>query len=223
MSQDGPDGQGLTIGAVLELLREEFPDLTISKVRFLDARGLVSPRRRESGYRVYDEQDVRRLRFVLTAQRDRYWPLKVIREALDAVDEGRPEHAPAGPLPLPAVGPTARAREADRPAPPARLTRAELAAAAGLGADTVTELEEFRLIGGDAQGHFTAADLAVARAARELAEFGLAGRHLRVFRLAADRQIDLVRQATGPGERRRRMADACLELHTALLRSGLRE
>lgn len=79
---------GLSIGAVLTRLQEEFPDLTLSKVRFLDAQGLVSPERTPSGYRRYAERDVQRLRFVLQCQRDKYWPLKVIAEALDAFDRG---------------------------------------------------------------------------------------------------------------------------------------
>ena len=79
---------GLTISGVLDELREEFPDLTVSKVRFLDAQGLVSPKRSDSGYRRYSHEDIDRLRFVLRAQRDRFWPLKVIRDALDAYDRG---------------------------------------------------------------------------------------------------------------------------------------
>src|SRR6476620_6016023 len=81
----------LTIGKVLAALAEDFPDVTASKIRFLEAEGLVLPHRTASGYRTYTEDDVRRLRYVLTAQRDRYWPLKVIRDALDALDRGLAE------------------------------------------------------------------------------------------------------------------------------------
>ena len=99
----------MTIGAVLESLKADFPDLTISKIRFLEAEGLVTPERTASGYRTYSEQDVERLRYVLTAQRDRFWPLKVIREALDALDRGL---TPAGATP-----------ETVRPQPPRPAAR----------------------------------------------------------------------------------------------------
>ena len=80
--------RGLSIGVVLERLQGDFPDLTISKLRFLETEGLVTPQRAPSGYRIYSEADVTRLRYVLTAQRERFWPLKVIRDALDAIDRG---------------------------------------------------------------------------------------------------------------------------------------
>ncbi|WP_392426020.1 MerR family transcriptional regulator [Barrientosiimonas humi] len=222
-----PGGRGLTIGAVLEQLREEFPDLTVSKVRFLDAQGLVSPQRRESGYREYTPRDIERLRFVLAAQRDRFWPLKVIREALDAFDRGlAPDIAPEG---RPAPPPVA---ESDRPVPAAtelaeetpelRLTRAELAEHSGLTGTAVAELETFHLVRPGESGHFSAADLEVARSAKALEAYGLGGRHLRAFRLAADREVGLVEQAAGSSpERRAEVLAACLALHVALVKGGL--
>ena len=93
MADSHPTGRR-SIGAVLAELRADFPDVTVSKIRFLEAQGLVTPRRTASGYRSFDEKDVQRLRYILTAQRDRFWPLKVIREALDAMDRGL---QPAGP------------------------------------------------------------------------------------------------------------------------------
>ena len=86
-----------TIGAVLAALTPDFPDLTISKIRFLEAEGLVTPHRAGSGYRTYTDRDIDRLRYVLTAQRDRFWPLKVIRDALDAMDRGLTPGEPEGP------------------------------------------------------------------------------------------------------------------------------
>ena len=83
-----PDREGLSIGAVLSRLRPDFPDVTISKIRFLESEGLVTPARTESGYRQFTEADVQRLRYVLAAQRDQYLPLKVIKEQLDAADRG---------------------------------------------------------------------------------------------------------------------------------------
>ncbi len=87
MPDTSPAGR-LTIGGVLARLKPDFPDVSISKIRFLEAEGLISPGRTASGYRVYDEKDLERLRYILTAQRERFWPLKVIRDALDAMDRG---------------------------------------------------------------------------------------------------------------------------------------
>lgn len=224
-----PGGRGLTIGAVVARLREDYPDVSISKIRFLDAQGLVSPQRRESGYREYTEQDIDRLRFVLTAQRERFWPLKVIREALDAFDRGLTSDLgvqPTGrPVPPPAQqeGDLPSAEELSRPAAPLRLTRAELASGAGLTSAAVDELETFHLVRADADGHFSADDLAVARAAAQLGEYGVSGRHLRPFRLAADREIGLVEQLGGASaERRAEVLRRALALHLALVRGGLR-
>lgn len=221
-----PRGRGRTIGAVLDLLREDFPDLTVSKVRFLDTQGLVSPQRRESGYREYTDHDIERLRFVLAAQRDRFWPLKVIREALDKFDRGlAPDISPQGRPAPPAAEDdesTPSAGDLSERAPDIRLTRAELGEGADLSADAVRELETFHLVRPDAHGHFTGADLAVARQARALAAFGLTGRHLRAFRLAADRESGLVEQAAGSSpERRAEVAAACLALHVALVKADL--
>lgn len=88
MGSDAQPTRTLTIGAVVAELADDFPDLTISKVRFLESKGLVAPERRPSGYRVFQPDDVERLRYVLTAQRDRFWPLEVIKDALDAMDRG---------------------------------------------------------------------------------------------------------------------------------------
>lgn len=221
-----PGGRGRTIGAVLDILREDFPDLSVSKVRFLDTQGLVSPQRRESGYREYTDHDIERLRFVLAAQRDRFWPLKVIREALDKFDRGlapdiSPQGRPAPPAPerdeaVPSAD-ELRARQTD-----IRLTRAELAEGSDLAVEAIAELETFHLVRADADGHFTGADLEVARQARALSAYGLSGRHLRPFRLAADRESGLVEQAAGSSpERRAEVAAACLALHVALVKADL--
>ncbi|MDE9367367.1 MerR family transcriptional regulator [Luteipulveratus sp. YIM 133132] len=224
-----PSGRGLTIGAVLERLRSDFPDLTVSKVRFLDTEGLVSPQRRDSGYREYSERDIERLRFVLTAQRDRFWPLRVIRDALDAFDRGLPpEEGPSGGLPAvpPPVGDDdlPSADDLSTPLRRLRLTRAELSDGSGLAPSQVTELETFHLITADAEGYFGEADLTVARAAEALAAYGVSGRHLRAFRLAADREIGLVEQTAGSdGAKRADVLARCLTLHVALVRAGLQE
>lgn len=219
-------GRGRTIGAVLELLREDFPDLTVSKVRFLDTQGLVSPQRRESGYREYTDHDIERLRFVLAAQRDRFWPLKVIRDALDKFDRGlapdiSPQGRPAPPAPEDDDA-VPSADELGEAVPDVRLTRAELAEGAGLTAETVTELETFHLVRPGGDGHYSSADLAIARNAKALAAYGLSGRHLRAFRLAADREAGLVEQSAGNSPARRaEIAAACLALHVSLVKADL--
>ena len=218
---------GLTIGVVLARLQDEFPDLTLSKVRFLDARGLVSPERTSSGYRRYVERDVDRLRFVLSCQRNKYWPLKVIREALDAYDRGLPPPTDSDALPQVPV------RPADSDLPhfeqitvtehQMRLTRAELIRACGLDRSALSDLESFGLITVGTDNHFTTMDLQVAQAAAVLLSYGVQARHLRPFRLAAEREVALVRGLTS-GPSRTKMAEViqqCLALHLALVRVGV--
>ena len=231
----------MAIGAVLAALREDFPDITISKIRFLEAEGLVTPARTGSGYRTYTAADVDRLRYILSAQRDHFWPLKVIRDALDALDRGlTPERGSAAGMPRPSV--PAPVTDPDVPSAAAltatgslRLTRDELAAAAGLDATTIDALETFGLVRPDAAGHYGEAALSIAHAAGALAAYGVEPRHLRPFRTAADREIGLVQQvvtphraASGKGGRSGAAGDPtgdvlrlCVALHTALVKDGL--
>ena len=231
----------MAIGAVLAALREDFPDVTISKIRFLEAEGLVTPARTGSGYRTYTAADVDRLRYVLTAQRDHFWPLKVIRDALDALDRGlTPERGSSSGMPRPSV--PAPATDPDVPAAEAlteqgtlRLTRDELAAAAGLDPATMDALETFGLVRPDAGGHYGDAALSIAHTAGALAAYGVEPRHLRPFRTAADREIGLVQQVVTPlraasGRTGRGGAATdptgdvlrlCVALHTALVKDGL--
>ena len=229
----------LTIGAVLASLAPDFPDISISKIRFLEAEGLLAPDRTESGYRTFSPEDVERLRYILTAQRDRFWPLKFIREALDKLERGL-EPAPDG-------AESARPRVpagADDPQLPAaadltrrsrlRLTDVELCEAAGLDKPTFEALSAYGLLHPDSSGHFGDACLAVARAAGALAAYGIEPRHLRPFRTAADREIGLVQQVVSPVRGRNRGAGSttnedptaqilveCVALHTALVKAGL--
>lgn len=230
----------MTIGAVLAALKQDFPDVTISKIRFLEAEGLVTPARTGSGYRTYTVEDLDRLRYILTAQRDHFWPLKVIAAALDALDRGlTPERTDTGmprpTVPAPSADPEVPSAEALTSVGSLRLTRAELATSSGLDADTVDALENYGLLHADAQGHFGDAALAVAHAAAELAAYGLEPRHLRPFRTAADREIGLVQQVVTPhrsastkgthgGPATDPTGDVlrlCIALHTALVRDGL--
>lgn len=218
---------GLSIGAVLTRLQEEFPDLTLSKVRFLDAQGLVSPERSASGYRRYADRDVDRLRFVLRCQRDKYWPLKVIAEALDAYDRGlRPAEQSDGPEPPVVQGDPALAGAGGPAAKPdagVRLTRAELQRATGLDSRALADLESFGLVRSDADGLYTGQDLHVAHAAATLLSYGLEARHLRPFRLAAEREVALVQGLTGSSHELdvESLVRQCLELHLALVRADL--
>jgi len=234
VADDGrtPAPRRLTIGKVLALLSDDFPDVTASKIRFLEAEGLITPHRTPSGYRTYTDDDVRRLRYVLAAQRDRYWPLKVIREALDALDRGlsEPDEDPGG-RPRP-PGPTADP-EVPKPQdlltqPVVSLTGPELREATGIDRETMHALETYGLLQPDARGHFGHESLAIAAAARTLSVHGLEARHLRPFRTAADREIGLVEQVLatrrGSGTREERAAEiasACIALHVALVRGGL--
>jgi len=233
--------QSMTIGAVLAALKPDFPDVSISKIRFLEAEGLLTPQRTGSGYRTYTPADLERLRYILTAQRDRFWPLKVIRDALDALDRGlRPPSGPGGEpsrpqAPVPPVDPDLPTSAALAEPGTLRLTRAELVEAAGLDPETADALETFGLLHADAGGHYGDGALTVAHTAAALAAYGIEPRHLRPFRTAADREIGLVQQVVSPhrataGKARSKSAGPdptpevlrlCIALHTALVRDGL--
>jgi DNA-binding transcriptional MerR regulator len=219
-----PVGDRLSIGAVLGRLREEFPDVTISKIRFLEAEGLVRPARTAAGYRQFAEADVERLRFVLAAQRDRYLPLKVIKEQLDESD--------AVPDPPPVL------RAVDGALPTAddfveqsirRMTREELLATSGIDASLLTDLEEFGLVKPGDAGLYDTVSAQIAATAKALAAFGIEPRHLRGFRAAADREVGLVEQIVAPMHGRRgaddtvrQLAALSVGLHTLLVKAGLR-
>ena len=239
---NGRGAATLTIGDVLAHLKPEFPDLTISKIRFLEGEGLVQPERTPSGYRKFSSGDVGRLRYVLSQQKDHYLPLKVIKEQLDAIDRGL---VPAGASTTPRVPHVAIASISDhaptaehfRPAQAAlRLTKDELLNAAGLRGEQLSELEQFGLITAKAGGHYDDDALAVAKIVAELARFGLEGRHLRAFRTAAEREVGLFSQVVGPMSRQRsnesraraeetvrELAALSVQLHAALVQIGLRE
>ncbi|MCC5580089.1 MULTISPECIES: transcriptional regulator FtsR [Microtetraspora] len=204
----------MSIGEVLALLQGEFPDVTISKIRFLEGEGLIEPQRSPSGYRKFTHGDVERLRYILTAQRDHYLPLRVIKENLD-------EQA-------------ARPRALPQEAPPVRLSREDLLQAADIDEDTLAELESFGLVASVARW-YDADALEIARSVGSLARFGLHARHLRAVRAAAEREASLVEQAVAPLLRRRapgaigqadetarEISGLLLELHSALLRGSVR-
>ncbi len=273
--QSGATGT-MSIGEVLGILKPEFPDITVSKIRFLEGAGLVQPDRSASGYRKFSEDDVARLRFVLRAQRDQYLPLRVIRQRLADLEQGRrprrqgrarsptrrpslarrsgpPDGSGAGrrvarargrlgaaPAGAGAAGAgSGRSRDRDRPgpgprgagaavtdataggqtgratgagfaaAPPsdAQFTRDELCRAAGATVEQLLELESFGLVSARGSGErgawYGGDDLVLLRLARELADYGLEARHLRMYKLFAEREAALFEQVVAPLVRQR--------------------
>lgn len=231
----------LSIGEVLAQLRADFPDVTISKIRFLEDQGLVQPDRTPSGYRKFSGSDVARLKYVLSQQRDHYLPLRVIKDQLEAIDRGHGHGSlPAGPVPRaahPTIVDNAPTPEHFRSSAAAmRLSREELLNTAGLRPAQLSELEQYGLISQRAGGYYDDDALAIARVVAEMARFGIEGRHLRGFKSAADREVGLFGQVAGPmakqrsGDGRaraeetvRELAALSVRLHAALVQIGLRE
>jgi DNA-binding transcriptional MerR regulator len=223
----------LTIGEVLAVLRDDFPDVTISKIRYLESEDLVHPQRTPSGYRKFSRADVSRLRYVLAAQRDQYLPLRVIKEHLEALDRGEPLPTVAG-GPGSVPPPPAVDGDADGGVPP--LTPEQFARAAGLEPEQLADCVQFGLLATDADGRHPATDLPVARAAAGLARHGIEPRHLRVYRSGVEREAGLVEQLVAPvlrarsdeararaTEKLRELATLSAQLHTALLEARLRD
>ena len=204
---------GVSIGQVLDELRVEFPDISPSKIRFLEAEGLIQPLRSSSGYRRFAVADIERLRFILTAQRDEYLPLRVIKERLDVVDGA--------------------AADGDAGDPPAvSMTRSELLAAARAAEELLAELEDYGLVR-RARAYGTQT-LSVVRGAALLAEYGIQPRHLRAIKAAAEREVSLVEQAVAPLTRQKGSREPALlaahdiaghiaRLHATLVEDGLTE
>ena len=205
----------LGIGEVLAQLQAEFPDVSVSKIRFLENEGLIQPARSPSKYRKFSPADVERLRYILTAQRDQYLPLRVIKDQLDAGEQDRSE------------------RPADRYPAPAPLTRRELLAATGLDEARLAELEDFGLVRRSG-GRYGPDALAAARAVVALDRYGVQARHLRVLRASAERETALIEQVVAPilrqrsdgardraGRTAREIAAVTLQLHAALIEAAL--
>jgi DNA-binding transcriptional MerR regulator len=204
------------IGEVLAVLQAEFPDVSVSKIRFLESQGLIAPQRTASGYRQFTDSDVELLRWILRLQREQYLPLKVIRSRLRAgdgpwgddvkddvpdqdevVEEAAMPAPPVGGAEVAAAGPA-------RPAPPeddlwslpssdVRFSRSELAQEAGLTEAAVRELESFGLLAEGEDG-FDGGSLAVARVAAGFARYGVEARHLRMYKTFAEREVTLFDQ-----------------------------
>ena len=226
----------LSIGEVLSLLQQEFPDVTISKIRFLESQGLLDPERTPSGYRKFYPPDIERLRWILRQQRENFLPLKVIKGRLADVEDG----APADPRPNPAVafdgdvGP----EPLDAGMSGASMSPDELAQAAGLSREAIADLERFGLIEGRTVGADTFYDedaLVVAQVAAGFGRHGIEARHLRMYKVAAERESAFLEQLVTPVLKqrnpaaRRQALDTVSELaglgqnlRSALLRQSLR-
>jgi DNA-binding transcriptional MerR regulator len=203
----GPGRASVGIGQVLAELRPEFPDVSLSKIRFLEAEGLIQPARAESGYRRFAVADIERLRFILTAQRDEYLPLRVIKQRLDGMD-----------------GVSSPQSEA--------MTRSELLEATGADEEILAELEDYGLVR-RARYYGTEAVLVV-RSAVALREYGIEPRHLRAVKAAVEREVSLVEQVVAPLTRQKGSREPALRaardvaahiarLHATLVEDGLNE
>ncbi|MGV0813046.1 MerR family transcriptional regulator [Mycolicibacterium boenickei] len=244
---DRPALAGMSIGAVLDLLRGDFPDVTISKIRFLEAEGLVTPQRTASGYRRFTAYDCARLRFILTAQRDQYLPLKVIKAQLDAQPDGELPQA-GSTYGVPRLVPVSEGEDRDGDgadgatgvsgvAPTqVRLSREDLLARSGIDDEMLGALVRNGIITAGPGGFFDEHSVVIAQCARALGDYGVEPRHLRAFRSAADRQSDLIAQIAGPvvkagkaGARdraddlAREVAALAITLHTSLIKSAVRD
>ncbi len=193
-----------TIGRVLEIIRAEFPDLSVSKLRYLETEGLISPDRQQpSGYRRFSQEDIDRVLYVLRAQRDRYLPLKVIREELEAIDRGEtpPQATAEEPDAIPQPQPSPK--PAPRPAGPGLMTRRQVLQESGLGEAAFIHLERLKVIqprrGSQLYGREA---VALAVSAKRLVSYGIDLRQMRVVQQAATMEAALVEQALDQYRRR---------------------
>ncbi|UPK73060.1 MerR family transcriptional regulator [Nocardioidaceae bacterium SCSIO 66511] len=244
MTQAVPSRDRMSIGDVLQELRSEFPDITVSKIRYLESEGLVEPERTPSGYRKFSTTDVERLRYVLTMQRDRFYPLREIRKNLEAMDRGlEPSQAneDTGTPTVPKIVladdgyPTGDSFRPSRHE--IRLSRAELLEAAEIDDAMLGAMEQFGLLRPRLNHqHYDGVDLTVAKTVGALAAYGVEPRHLRAFKTAADREIGLFEQIVSTQHRRgdptasaraeetiRELAALSVRLHTTLVKHGLQK
>ncbi len=240
-----------SIGQVLASLKSEFADVSISKIRFLETEGLLAPQRAPSGYRRYSADDVERLRYILSVQRDHYLPLKVIREHLEMMDRGmasptmdsirpvadsaptqsKPTNDSASPAAAPAAGTPAQHTTQPPATPrPLRLSRQDLLEASGLSEPALADLERTQIVvPRRGTPYYGREALTLAVAARKMAEYGIDGRHLRAFKMSADREVGLVEQAIAPHVRRAggnrdvsgEVTQLVISFHAALVRTAM--
>lgn len=178
-------GKLFTIGQVLGILNPEFADLSPSKLRFLEEQGLIQPQRTPAGYRKFSEQDIQRTRVILELQRDQYLPLRVIREYLEALDQGKTPN-------LPQAG---AAVSKLHPKNPIKLTKVALMSETGISAGMLQEAQTLMLI---RKEPFESSDLEIARALVHLNRFGISPRHLRGLKASADREVGIIEGVVAP-------------------------
>jgi DNA-binding transcriptional MerR regulator len=201
-----PDGarpreKAVTIGAVCKALRQEFPDISISKIRYLEDQKLLTPRRTQGGYRLYTQNDVQRLRTILRLQRDEFLPLRVIRQELASGRSERDVAPPSGGEGLGLRRAVVQVRD-----PGALYSLEDVVEETGADQKLVRELVEFGVIKGETRGNtrfYDETEREIVRAVSELARYGVGGRNLRVFRSSADREAQLLQSILAPALRSR--------------------
>ncbi|MEX2447634.1 MAG: MerR family transcriptional regulator [Solirubrobacterales bacterium] len=200
--RDSRPRKALTIGAVCKILENEFDEISISKIRYLEDQKLLTPRRTQGGYRLYSQSDVERLRTILRLQRDEFLPLRVIRQELAAggdIDLGGGDGERR-----PAAGAVRRAILVNTSS--AHLSLDEVIEETGARAELIAELENFGIVQPerrDGRTVYDETDREIIRAANELSRVGVAARNLRVFRSSADREANLLEALLGPSLRSR--------------------
>lgn len=242
MSQDSAArDETMSIGELRAALLHDFPEITISKIRYLEDIGLLQPARTKSQYRKFSHEDLTRLRYVLTMQTQHYLPLKVIKANLDAMDRGLDVTTdPAKPrVPVVSMARAAdglpSAAEFAKTPTQVRISRAELLEQSGLSDEMLTSLEQYGVISAERNGQFDTDAFEIATTVAALAEYGFEARHLRSFRTQADREIGLFAQVVTPLMRHktpqsrgkaeetiRELAALSVRLHATLVRTGLR-
>lgn len=217
----------LSIGELLEAVRDDFPDVSISKIRFLETEGLLAPQRTESGYRKFYPSDVERLRQILALQRDRFLPLKVIKTKIENGEIAAPAEQGTGSSASSATTPGAELAGV-------HMDRAELLRASGLSEQELASLEDFAVIS-MREGHYDENDLAVARSAKRFFAHGVEPRHLRMYLQFAEREAAVFSQIVGPVARKKdpsavaearttvqQLQELARAMHAAMLRASLR-
>lgn len=220
----------MSIGVVLDRLRAEFPDVAVSKIRFLEAEGLITPQRTASGYRRFTDDDVERLRYILVTQRDNYLPLKIIREQLEAMDSGQVRSLMSASETEPIISP-----EKFRRPVKTRLSEADVAEQANCSTSDVASVAATGIISADASGFFTADDVRIVSTTLALQDFGFAPAQIKRLRTAAERQADLISQVAGPvalgkdasarqraEEMGQQISALVVSLHASLVKNALR-
>jgi DNA-binding transcriptional MerR regulator len=200
----GKRQKSLTIGAVCKAITQEFPDISISKIRYLEDQKLLTPRRTPGGYRLYSQSDVARLRTILRMQRDEFLPLRVIRQELASGRAG--DVAPAAGRPARDGKRAWRSSVSVRDGSGALYSIDDVLEETNAEAKLVRELEEYGVVKGEMRGgvrYFDETEREIIGAVAELARYGVGGRNLRVFRSSADREANLLQQILAPALRSR--------------------